>query len=1497
MGRADVVLGVTVEHGGRRQDVVAEIPYGVSVAALSRAIGAQLEGAPAFVLLRVARTGEQLSPDAIAGDCDLRSGDTLILDRAPPRLETGIVAIRPARNGSTSDDEVSITLRRGARRIDGAPAVATLVAGDDRVPVPAGRHTVGSGGWSDIDIGEDLPALAFELEADTDAVVVLPVAGNAVSVDGTVVSEHGATVTDVAAIRVGAVQLQLVGTVAESRPTRPRMVIHEQETTRTRVDLGGAGSVEVNRPPRRSDAWRPEVIELPATPGAPRRIRVPFVAALVPLVAGLALFLLFKSVLFLAFMAMAPLMVGGTYFSDRRYGRKEHLEEVARFEHRLATINQHAAHVLAEEAQQRHGGAPDAFALARRAVTGDDRLWERRPWDGDFLTLRLGLGTLPAQTEMRIPRQHDSEPDPRVSGMAEHYRRLEHVPYTLPLTELTCVGFAGDRPTSINLVRALVIQAATLHSPSELGIVAAMPPGSEAGWEWLKWLPHVRTGGAVLQGRGLGTGRRGVELLQRLRDVQVRRIDEQEQRVGRRVVADGPALLLVIDEELQLERSLVTEILGYAREMRIAVLWIGRDPRGLPGQCRVTVDVTAAHRATVVEMDTGTQRDHVAVEGMDAATAHQVARALAPLRDATTTSEEATIPHRSRLLDQLEMPMPSPQQVAQRWQKPSRGLGAVIGQGAGEPFRFDLRMDGPHALIAGMTGAGKSELLRTIVAGLAAEHPPSRLTFLLIDYKGGAALAPCHALPHVLDVVDDLDAEMGERALVSLDAEMTYRERLLKSEEADSLLHLERLHPEVAPPNLVIIVDEFAKLREEVPEFIDGIVDVAQRGRSLGVHMVLAAQSLRNAFTPAVRANTPLRIALRVASETESQDVIDASDAARIASGDLAKGRAFARIGHDQLVEFQTAHVMGRYRDPQQAQPAVRPFGFDGVLGAAARRTQLEGTEVKMDETDLAHLAAAARGASELLGLAAPRRAWMPPLPAVLPRSAVQRHTDAASGHCALGMIDQPGEQRQVPLTVAFDRGNLAIFGTGGSGRSNALHTIAASLAWSAEPDRLALYAIEAEGSALSCIESLPHVGAVLPGSDTERIERLLSRLEAAVRQRSATFAAVGASSLGEYAARCELGEVPTRIVLLVDGWGEFTSVHDTARAGAAYDRVVSLLATGRPVGVHVVLTVGQRSGLRSNAAAHIAHRIVLRLASSDDLVGFGIPPRMADNVELCAGRGFTTKAELAQIALAEPAAGADVAEGFRLLGEHLAAVWPGQATPGVDPLPESVPMRRVAVRRTTASQVPVAVGGPDLGIHSIDVSERHFLVSGGYCSGRSSALQVIADQLTRVDGVFETYLLAPRRSALSDLGHWTSSARGLDACAVLTQTLAARAEELPETRSARVAVVIDDAGELQDAPTAAALVRLVKLGRDRGVRLVIASEASASRALGNPWMTEIRRDRQGMLLMPDPTADGMILGAQLPLRSSVVMCPGRGYLVRSGASTLVQFADPALPL
>ena len=335
-----------------------------------------------------------------------------------------------------------------------------------------------------------------------------------------------------------------------------------------------------------------------------------------------------------------------------------------------------------------------------------------------------------------------------------------------------------------------------------------------------------------------------------------------------------------------------------------------------------------------------------------------------------------------------------PQVVIERWRqnntivdrssdprprlKKAGTLRAIIGQGPSNAMVLDLRTQGPHALVGGTTGAGKSEFLQAWVLGMAAAHSPDRVTFLFVDYKGGSAFADCVELPHCVGLVTDLSPHLVRRALTSLRAELQNREHLLNRKKAKDLLELEKRQDPECPPALVLVIDEFAALASEMPEFVDGVVDIAQRGRSLGIHLIMATQRPAGVIKDNLRANTNLRIALRMADESDSRDVVDDGIAATFPA--TVPGRAIAKTGPGRLVPFQSAYAGGWTTEDDSAAAEVRVaelrFGASGEW-EPDRPADADAHLEDLGPNDQKRIVSTLIDAADKARLMRPRRPWL----------------------------------------------------------------------------------------------------------------------------------------------------------------------------------------------------------------------------------------------------------------------------------------------------------------------------------------------------------------------------------------------------------------------------------------------------------------------------------------------------------------------------------------
>ena len=1284
-------------------------------------------------------------------------------------------------------------------------------------------------------------------------------------------------------LAVGDHLLTVVPVVGAPPGTRP--CLDEGSAVRPGPDL----TLELIRPPRLRAPAEHRIVELPVLGPRPEPRRLAVMPLALPVLAGVVMAII-SSPYFLLFAVLSPLMALATHWSEQRTAVRTWQRLLTAHDQAQAESTTEINRLAEAETLARRWASPDAAALLRTATGPDSRLWERRRTDDDCLVLRVGTSTAsPTSWTVTVPAGAESV----AQGV------LHDVPVTVPLREVGVLGIAGPPKSVRALARWLVGQAVVLHSPRDLSVWLLADADHEssaveAEWGWLRWLPHASCSHEGCSGEA-GSGEECVVLLGTTPASVGARAAELCALVASRLAASRdvrareaarPSDVLVVLDGARALRTVpgMADVLRDGPSVGVHLLCLDDQERLLPEECQAVLALDTARRLAVrrtgLKTLTGVRADLVGTVW-----AEQVARALAPLRDPMGAEGAGQLPTSVRLLDVLALDPPTSEAVGRRWGCTTE---AVVGRDATGPFRLDLTRDGPHVLVAGTTGSGKSELLQTLVASLAVANRPDAMSFVLVDYKGGAAFQDCARLPHTVGVVTDLDGALVERALASLSAELKRRERLLGvAGQKDLEGYLAAGAPQGPLPRLVLIIDEFASLVEELPEFVRGLVAIAQRGRSLGVHLVLATQRPSGVVSPEIRANTGLRIGLRVTDSAESLDVLDSPVAASISRS--TPGRAYARTGPGALSPFQSARVSGRAPvagPPVPAPLQVRALPWSHLGAPLPPLLEQPWVEDVERASDLQALVEASRAAAAELGVASGTSPWLAPLPESVTLEALGREShDLGKGlpPVPFALEDLPGEQAQRPACFDLDRGgHLLVAGGPRSGRSTLLRTLAASLAETVSPSDAHLYVLDCGSGALLPLAQLPHCGAVVQRSQVDRADRLLTRLAAEVSRRHQQLAERGFADLAEQ--RAGTADPLPYLVLLVDSWEGLTNAFGDVDGGRIPESLLELVREGAGAGLRLVIT-GDRGVLLGKLGSAVPDRLVLRLADRADYALAGLVPRNVP-AEVLAGRAFRAETGRAlQVALLVPdPSGAAQTSAL----DELAATLPparGRKPFRVDVLPDLVTVPAANALGEAGVGAPFAVGGDELRFQTVNlaVSGPGFTIAGPARSGRTNALLVLGRAL--LSSGTNLCLVMPRPSALNDLA-------GLPGVSV-----AARAEQL-ETVVQRapsvLAVLVDDA-ELVDESMAEVLGEVLRIARQRDLRMVLAGETDGLAAAYRGFAFEARRSRSGLLLCPDSHLHGELLGIRLPRSAAFRRPAGRGILVRSGQSLLVQvpLAEP----
>ncbi len=1231
------------------------------------------------------------------------------------------------------------------------------------------------------------------------------------STNGTVVDGSPVGIEPVE-LKVGQ-RLRIGGTtLAVERVPRPTADLNRSGTDET-------GRHAVHRPPRRPLLLADVELEVPGPPKAPTRRGFPWVSALVPLVMAGVMVALLHNALFAMFALLSPVMVVAQYAGDRVTGRGTQRTDTAEHVRAMARHAQDRVDALRVEQAARRRIAPPVSQALHDAVHRTSGAWHRGPHDEDYLVCRLGTGPAPSRVTVR-----DSTEAPRRLTVRE-------VPATVSFARDRVVGLSGaHRHRSAYAVCAQFI---AWHSPRDLQILVLCAAAEGlARWAALTPAPHVTPHPASAHRVMLADpdDQRFTDAIAELAHAptETDRVRSDLRPPHALVILDGPVAQI----------PAVADLLTQATRYGLTFLCLD-DAGRLPAACTVNAHVDAVDLAM---LDGVRYRPDLPSADLLARTA----RALAGLVDADPGDTEeqlpGAVPYDVLVHDELNLDIADPAAVQRHWHSEAGTTRALLGRGTDGATWVDLASDGPHALVAGTTGAGKSELLQTLIASLALANPPDRLSFVLIDYKGGAAFQDCAQLPHTLGLVTDLDAHLTSRALRSLEAEVRRRERLLATVGAADIDAYLGCPGVAALSRLCIVIDEFRVLSEELPDFVNGLVRIAAVGRSLGVHLILATQRPAGVVSGDMRANVNLRIALRVRDVADSHDVIDSDAAVRIPA--TCPGRAVVRTGGGRPRLVQTAWTgtpLATATVPLLVAPVHPATG--GPLWPTALADPSTGTALSV-------LARSARIACEQRAIHPPDSPWLAPLPDVLRVPPGRPATRTLSGRAAtgdtqpIGLLDLPDEQEQA--IVGWDPsldGHLAVVGGPRSGRTSAARMLLQQVCARHSAHDLHVYVLDGSGS-LAQFADAPHCGGVLRRDELTRTLRLVDWLTSCIRSRQ---------------GRPEARE--PRILLVVDGWEVFQELSNEHTVGELEDRLMQVCRDGAGHGISVVAT-GGRNLLTGRVATLFTTSLAMRMADPSDLLLAGlrssrIPADMPPGRALLLPEG-----QEVQLGLAEPAPARYDGAGESTVHR-------------IGTLPDRVTLGEVPAVGPDEVSLGVDVDGPAT-LPTGQSGEAGWLVCGPPRSGRTTSLVTLA------------HGLLSRRAV-----GWLGVQRPPD-------MLPDRVHRMSPDDSAGVGrwctehpdgvVLIDDLDQLAGMPAEDALTEYLARNRSTGAIVCGSGAAPELAAAFRGLAPALRRRQTGILLQPG-RHDGEVFTVRLG--STDARRPGRGVLVVRGQVREVQVAVP----
>lgn len=981
-----------------------------------------------------------------------------------------------------------------------------------------------------------------------------------------------------------------------------------------------------NRPPRIQHTKQDYQFKIPAPDSIPSQPKLNWLSFTLPLVGtglaiGLMAFVSERSIE--SYLMFLPLMLASVLAGvlnqvlRTKEHKKELLESRQAYTEALDQTEQELTLVYQQQYKTLHQNDPAISDCIKRAETQASSLGERRPGDVDFLSFRLGLAKQPSGIDF------DSPPDKKVEKNFEDligrtrsfpgkFSSYHAVPITVNLFQRQFLGIAGEQASSASLARAAVIHLVTHHWPAEINLVVFCHQSKKQEWEWITSLPHrteLLSTVSVVQPYQDGVIDDSILALEK----EIRRRQtlgaEDKQNKNNRIALILPALVVVFDH--------VPDIYYYPAfslflktnpTLGLFGIFINNRTDELPNECESVaefqntelhlseLDVPAKH-TNGIEADLASRTEAMRFTEYLSKVNYLV------LSDVTEPPEKLSLLDMFSSTNLEDLPIKNWWDCDWDWDDDHR-LGFLrTPLGKFSPMQdliFDLNEGdhamGPHGIIGGTTGSGKSEILKTLILSYAITHSPYEINFALIDFKGGAAFNELERLPHIVGIITDIEnhADYAERVIQSLTGEINNRKQVL--EEARQKAGLARLHIDnyrgllvKRPlPRLVIIFDEFAEFKDKHPEESQKLISIARVGRSLGIHLILCTQNPAAAVDQQVSQNSKFRICLRVSSPEDSRSMIGVPDA-----WGISVGQAILKIQQPQ--KFRSAYTGDKLNNNSSHFPS------DSEVGQPHQNVSVTEAQAIIERLS---------GLSDELGFIRPARVWADPLPdrlylpdlyerALYPLSWDGNGWQEQSFkemNILLGLYDDPLHQKQPPFTTNHigSSGHLLVFGSSGAGKSTFLVTLAISLAMTLSPEQVNLYCMDfGKQNSLDILKELPHlpnIGGIILENEVERIDRLLAMVRNEVSRRVSLFQTYKVSGISSYNASVGKKEQLPQVYILIDSLNKQFTQNNPGFA----EQLEEIIRSGWSAGFKIIITANLSRDIPSTILTEVSEKIVL---------------------------------------------------------------------------------------------------------------------------------------------------------------------------------------------------------------------------------------------------------------------------------------------------------------
>lgn len=1163
------------------------------------------------------------------------------------------------------------------------------------------------------------------------------------------------------------------------------------------------------------------------------------------------------------------------FFSDRKERQETNQKNHEAYEAYLLRKRKEIYALYGREEEAYRYNFPTVRELNQMVHSFDSRIYERLATDQDFLTFSIGKRVSPVSFDITLPEQDISAKEDELYTQArelkEEYSTIRRA-VTVDLKR-SHLGLVGSKKVIHRQLQSYLCQLAVFQSYRDLQVIVLYDEKYQADFGWLKWLPHCRI--QALNVRGLiHTERARDQVLNSLN--QILKDRKQKLEENKKEARFLPHFLFIIDEPRYIMDHSIMEYLNESSsQIGVSILYTSYLRSNLPDYIGTVLMLEHGREGTLLLKEKEYCNEKLELNDCGGVNLELFARDLGVLNHQLGTTSH--IPESITFFEMYKVQHPQELDILQRWMShhAEKSLAVPLGVRAVDDIvelNLHEKAHGPHGLVAGTTGSGKSEIIQSYILSLAVNFHPHEVGFLLIDYKGGGMAGLFKNLPHLLGTITNLDGSESMRALASIKSELARRQKLFSENNVNHIngyMSLFREGKVLEPiPHLFLISDEFAELKKEQPDFMKELVSTARIGRSLGVHLILATQKPTGVVDDQIWTNSKFKLALKVQDESDSKEILKTPDAASITQA----GRAYLQVGNNEIYElFQSAWSGATYIEEQEKEVTLdnRVYLVNDLGQRMLVNQDLGGTKAEKaaKTTQLDVTIDYIKSLYDKENAVAVSRPWLPALPAVL----VSPHTESGfsdTNFCGegvrvpIGLIDIPEEQKQQEYEMNLSEdGNLLYIASGGYGKSVMLTTAALSLALKYRVSEVNLYVLDFGNNALIALKNLPHTSEYITLDDEERYQKFKKLISKEIKERKKKMAEVLAQNFQVYNQSVE--EPMRAIVVLADN---FDAVKEMGFEEEEYFTKAS--RDGVSLGIYFVIAATRMNAIRGATFNNFKNKIAgFNFEKTEILNLVGRSPYTLPEIRGRAMVKYGERISTMQVYTMVPFRNnLEYRSGIGKLLEDIRERCQGEEAPHMPIMPEEVTLDAMQSFKNPAIDVYVGLEKEEVTLEGLRLTDSPFTIIGADGSGKTNLLKVLLHQLAgnaRItifdspDGELKPYGQTEGVRLIGDMNQFVTFMDELEN-EVLRREDDAGGGAVPDTASGQIetgspwVVLIDDLSNFYSRQTTSEgeIADMMRRAAAAGILIVAANELN--KFYGADPVTELfKRSRNGILMSP----------------------------------------------